>query len=495
MTATRARGGGAPRPRPVPVRMAALLARSRYGGPVVPWDAIVGHAPAKRELAVVVEAVRRTSVAQRLGIGVVKGVLISGPAGSGKTLLATALAGAVERPVYVVPASEADAATVRAVYAALAEVPCVVVWDEADVFLRARWGRDAPEQGRTVAAFCTALDGVEPLRGPITVALTAESEYGLDPAAIRAGRLTTKVTLTLPSRDERRELWARCTARVPVAGPLDLERAADRSVGMSGADIAAAVLVSLGLGMAEGRDAVTPALLDEAILRHHHVEERPITRTTAQLRRDAVHECGHVLYAALTWGVESLASVTLTQTRHGDGRTVLLDAWADEGQLDRRRIRESAGMGLAGMVAEELVYGEEGVSAGCVGDLTRATRVLRHLAVDLGGTPAIGPVDLDVLEHGSASDRGAEAMRAGLWETVRAEAAAQLAATRALLAPGGPPSRASPRGCSPPTTGPCRGPRSPTPCASAGWRSPAEGPPARGEAPPPSRPWRGARQP
>ena len=151
------------------------------------WDDIVGHAPAKRELHIVAAQMRRQSVAERLGIRLVSGVLITGPAGSGKTLLAKALGGEVERPVYVIPASEADATLVRRVYEALAEEQCVVVWDEADVLLRSR--RHVGERrGKTVAAFCSALDGVSPITGPITVCLTAEPEYMLDHSALRAGR-------------------------------------------------------------------------------------------------------------------------------------------------------------------------------------------------------------------------------------------------------------------------------------------------------------------
>jgi AAA+ superfamily predicted ATPase len=143
-------------------------------------------------------------------------VLIMGPAGCGKTMLAKALAGSVERPVYVIPSAEIDARLIRQVYAALAGHPCVIVWDEVDVLLRARWHRASDDGGRNLAAFCAALDGAQPLAGPITLGLTAEDEHLLDRQALRAGRLTTHITLGLPEREERLELWRRYTAGVPL---------------------------------------------------------------------------------------------------------------------------------------------------------------------------------------------------------------------------------------------------------------------------------------
>lgn len=408
-----------------------LLERARWREAPVAWDDVVGHEPAKRELRVVAEQIRRHSVAQRLGLTMTRGILLLGPPGSGKTMLAKALATAVDRPAYVIPAGEVDPRLIRDIYRQLAHEPCILIWDEADVILRARWASNAPNLGRLVASFCSALDGVESVSGPVTVALTAEREHYLDPSALRAGRLTTKVLLEVPNNAERRELWSRAIGRVPVAETIDLTRVAERSVGMTGADIVAAVMVALGLSMVEGHDALTSSLLDEALLRRHHVTER--ARPLADVRRTAVHEAGHAIVAALQLGPGALSSVSLRVSGSSVGRTELVDEWADDARLDRAGLGRVAKVAYGGLVAEELVFGPSHVGQGVVADISRATSIVRRRAVDSGAARDLGVVDLDELERGQLSDRGADAMRVALWEHVRAEVATLLDEVRGLM--------------------------------------------------------------
>lgn len=397
------------------------LDRWRHGGARVIWDDVIGHAAAKRELRVVTEQIRRHSVAERLGLTMVKGVVIFGPPGSGKTMLAKALAAAVERPVYVIPAAEVDAELVRSIYEQLATERCVIVWDEADILLRQRDSHNALDDGRIVAALCSALDGVTPIEGPVTVALTAEPEWSLDRSALRAGRLTTKITLRPPRRAERLVMWQRYAAAVPVVGELDIEEAADRSVGMTGADIEAAVMVALGLSLVDGVDALAQPYLTEALLRQHHVEETP-KPTVDQLQRTAVHEAGHTVWASLYWGPNAVAAVSIREAADANGHTSLTDEIEDANRSTRADWWGQVGMGFAGLVAEELLYGHDEVNGGgCESDIGRATAVVRRLLGELAGSLELGAISVDVIEAGRSSDRGSERMRADLWDLASSE--------------------------------------------------------------------------
>lgn len=409
-----------------------LLERSKYRGARVEWDDVIGHAGAKRELKIVAAQVTRHSVAERLGLALVRGILLMGPPGSGKTMLAKALANAVERDVYVIPAAEADASLIRRVYERLADVSCLIVWDEADVILRARMSARATDSGRTVAAFCSALDGLQSVTSPITIAMTAQAEYGLDDSALRAGRLTTKVSIDFPTRDDRAAILELITRDLPVTAPLDLARAADRSAFMSGADLVAVVHAAIGLSLVDGLDALDPARLEEALARRHHIDERPAP-SLRELQRMSIHESGHAIAATLAWGSASVASMTVGPANQEDGRTTLVEAYQHTSRMDRGTIREAAGVAMAGMVAEELVYGADHVSGGCSGDLTSASRLLRSLAADLGASAIVGPIDIDILEAGDRSDRGSEAMRSLIWHALSGEAAAKLDEIRGTL--------------------------------------------------------------
>lgn len=425
---------GDPRPTETREPVDELLARCRYQGPAVAWDDVIGHAPAKRELAIIAEQHRRPEVALRLGLIPSRGILLMGPPGSGKTMLAKALAAAIDVPVYVIPAAEADARQIREVYDRLSDTSCLVVWDEADVILKRRDGAGGPSREKVVASLCTALDGMRPSAGPITIALTATSEWQLDASAIRAGRISTKVRVELPDREARLRILERHLARVPVIDPMSIEEAADRSSGCSGADLADMVATALGFGMVTGVDAITQAHLNEAILRRGHVVERPVP-SDRELRIRAVHEAGHALIAARLWGPDAVASVTIIAGDDDDGHTQLVDRLRHDGSLSASDLRRMVRYAMGGLVGETLVLGTDGVSVGSEDDLGRATTIIRRLLGRHGMSRAIGPVALDGVERGQMSDRGSEWMRRMLWAEVAHEAREAQAETTALLEP------------------------------------------------------------
>jgi ATP-dependent Zn protease len=405
-----------------------LLERSRYRGPAVTFADVVGHAEAKRELAIVVEQFRRQSVAERLGLTLVKGICIFGPPGSGKSMLAKGLAASIDRPVYVLPTAELEPPVVREIYEHLAGTPCVVIIDEADVVLRDRSLRQA---GRLAAALCAALDGVQPAAGPITIALTAQHEMSLDESVLRAGRLTTKVTINLPGEAERRELWTRYLAVVPRCGEIDLEALVGQSESLSGADIVAVVNVALGLAMVEGLDAVTEPLLLEALGRGHHVVEREEDLTVPDnVWVRAVHEAGHVVCATLVLGADAVFEVSLgSAIRNGH---IAFATGDDAAPPTRSRLVARLAIAHAGLVAEELLLPADEVSAGYSHDLEVATEIALRLVGDLGLDPSFGPLNVDALEAHQLS-RGAEGMRAAFFSAVSRTALGGYRDARCLL--------------------------------------------------------------
>jgi ATP-dependent Zn protease len=410
----------------------SLLERSLYRGDRVSFEDIVGHHGAKRELAVVAEGFRRQATALSLGLTLVKGVVIMGPPGTGKTMLAKALASSVGRPAYILPSAEMTPASLRSVYEALSGVACVVIWDEIQCLIAA-YG-----EARTIAAFCAALDGVQPSSGPITIGLTAEPEHRLDQGALRSGRLTTKVSIIEPDEDERRELWSAAIERVPVVGEIDLDGIADFSEGFTGADIDATLSVALGLAMVEGIDALTPAILDEAVGRRNHVIEVPDRpEPPADQWVEAVHEAGHALYVALTWGPDCVKEVRL-----------LLDGFPSPGTIpeppatlsptSRACLRRRVEITFAGTVAEELVFGPDGVSTGNHDDILQATGIIRSLIEHQQSGDSFPPMSIDALERGRDSDRGSVDMRNQLFDAVASEASRALSEVRVRFTGWGP---------------------------------------------------------
>jgi ATP-dependent Zn protease len=413
-----------------------FLERNRFQDGRIGWDGIVGHDHAKRELQVVAAALTRRDLAERLGVPLVKGVIVTGPSGTGKTLLARAFAGEVDRPVYVLSGADLTAGRIRRVYEVLRDTPSVVVIDEIDLIA----GRSYREsRSATVGALCVAIDGIVPVNGPITIGLTAEDIDDLDPSVVRSGRLTTEIRLDLPDRADRLALWHLYTAPLPASEPLDLEMAADRSQGMTGADVAAISRAAAGLALADGLSAVTGAHLDEALERRGLVR-RPPVRGSVDRHQVSIHEAGHAVFAFTVLGRDSLNEAVISRAGRGEGHVSLRTEWGEESGWRTREWRQEAQLSLAGIVAEDLVLPGGHASFGSEKDIATATDiVLRAHAAGL--VSGFGRVSTERIERGPDPDsydqRGSESMRSALWESVRSEMRAAEAACRAVLEPQG----------------------------------------------------------
>jgi cell division protease FtsH len=416
-------------------KIARFLERARFTGLPLDWNDIVGHEHAKRELRVVASALIRRDLAERLGVPLVKGIVVTGPPGSGKTLLARAFASTVDRPVFVLSASDLTPSRIRRVYELLADIPSVVVIDEIDIIARRAYGRD--NRSRTVGALCVALDGVIPMTGPVTIGLTAEDIGDLDRSVVRSGRLTTEIRLEPPDRDERTALWQRSTADIPSTGDLDLATAVDRTQGLTGADIAAIALAAAGLALADGLDRLDQAHLDEALDRRGLVR-RPPARDGIDRHDVAIHEAGHAVFAFSVLGRTALNEAVIARSGRGEGHVSLSTEWTEETGWHGRRWRLSAQLNLAGIIAEELLVTDGQPSFGSERDIAAATDIVLR-AHAAGVVPGFGRISTERVERGPNADsydeRGSEAMRRALWNSVQAEVAAGERAAREVLGP------------------------------------------------------------
>jgi SpoVK/Ycf46/Vps4 family AAA+-type ATPase len=401
--------------------MAALIESWRYRGQPTPWSAIVGHQAQIRRCQELVEKLNRTEEELgRLRIRVGAGLVITGPAGVGKTLLGRALASAAGRPVIVPPTAELTPALITRLYAQLAKAePAVVILDEAEGIIGAGWMTTDAETRRALLA---ALDGVtKPQRGPITIALTTEE--GLDEAATRPGRLAPRLVLSAPTAEERRVLLQRATADLPTAGQIDLEVLVERTATWTGAELVMAVEEACTRSLIDHSDALRLDLLLEVIGERYVVEdERPVQPQLVEAV--AIHEAGHAVFGELTWP----GQVAVMRIDAGSGNT-RLDETGLNRPHDARELQLLAQMGLAGAAAEQLANGREATTDGDRSDRAAATSHLID-ALDIGR-----PYDLGTVEMGTASDRGSERMRAAQHVALEAAAHQAQAEVLAKLAP------------------------------------------------------------
>ena len=383
--------------------IAALIESWRYRGPSVQWAEVVGHTAQIARCMELVETISRAPAdLERLRLRVGAGLVITGPTGVGKTLIARALATALGRDVVIPPTSELTAETIRRMYEQLGrdEKPVVVVLDEAEALIGGTWSPGQDPAGQK--ALLAALDGIQRREGsPVTVAVTTTPVAQLDPAAIRPGRLAPRLVLEPPTAEERAELLARTIEGLPTEGEIALQTVVDRTVGWTGAELLTAVEDACSRSLIDGSDALREDLLLQVIAERYVIQDVPQADEKASLRV-AVHEAGHVLFGFQMFP-GAIASV---QLRGRMGWTALIDGF-------ERRIRDSGGLrglaelALAGDVAEVVVFGPGGGSEGSEHDKARATELLWGLI------QARKPYHPTVLEQGQASDRGSERMRAG----------------------------------------------------------------------------------
>ena len=362
---------------------------------------VAGVDEAKAELVEIVDFLKNPKKYQRLGGRIPKGVLLVGQPGTGKTLLARAIAGEADVPFFTLSGSEfvemfvgVGASRVRDLFEqAKDKAPCIIFIDELDAIGKSRAGSTGfvgghDEREQTLNQLLAEMDGFDSSKGVIIIAATNRPEV-LDQALLRPGRFDRQVVVDKP--DVRgREAILRLHARNVVLGPsVDLGVIAARTPGFAGADLANIVNEAALLAARKDKNAVEMADFEEAIDRVvAGLEKR--SRVLSDKERDIVahHEMGHAFVAASVAHADPVHKVTIIPRGIAAlGMTYQLPT-EDRFLMTRSELEDRIAVLLGGRVAEELVYGE--VSTGAHNDLERATDLARLMVMKYGMSERVG---------------------------------------------------------------------------------------------------------
>ena len=363
---------------------------------------VAGIDEAKAELTEIVDFLKDPQKYRRLGGRIPRGVLLTGPPGAGKTLLARALAGEAQVPFFSISASEfvelfvgVGASRVRDLFTQAKEAaPAIIFIDELDAIGRSRagaiggFGGGHDEREQTLNQILTEMDGFDPSVGVIVISATNRPEV-LDPALLRPGRFDRRVAVLAPDTVGRRKILEVHTRSVPLADDVDLDRLAATTAGMVGADLANVVNEAALTAARRAHEAVTMSDLHDALEKLVLGTERRILLSPEERRRTAYHEAGHAIIGMLTPGADPVRKVSIIPRGIALGVTLSAPE-ADRFSYDRRYLLGKIKVALGGRVAEELVFDD--ITTGAQNDLKQVTELARNMVGLWGMSDVIGPV-------------------------------------------------------------------------------------------------------
>jgi cell division protease FtsH len=376
--------------------------RSELGETHVTFADVAGIDEAKAELTEVVDFLEHPERYERLGGRVPRGVLLMGAPGTGKTLLARAVAGEAGVPFFSSSASEfveaivgIGASRVRDLFKqAKAAAPAIIFIDELDAIGRSRSAGVGPfaggndEREQTLNQILTEMDGFASDEAVIVLAATNRSEV-LDPALLRPGRFDRHVTVPPPDAAGRRAILAVHTRSLPLAPDANLDRIAASTPGMVGADLANLANEAALLAARRRHETVTQADFTDALEKILLGAPRGIVLSEPEKRRTAYHEAGHALVGMLTPGADPIRKVSIIPRAATLGVT-LSTPDAERTNYEAEYLTVRIQIALGGRVAEEVVYGS--VSAGAESDIRQLTQLARSMVGRWGMSAAIGPI-------------------------------------------------------------------------------------------------------
>ncbi len=377
---------------------ARMMARDKNK---ITFKDVAGVEEAKDEVQELVEFLKDPKKFQKLGGRIPKGVLMIGSPGTGKTLLARAIAGEADVPFFSISGSDfvemfvgVGASRVRDMFEqGRKSAPCLIFIDEIDAVGRHRGhgvGGGHDEREQTLNALLVEMDGFDAQEGIIIIAATNRPDV-LDPALLRPGRFDRQVTVQLPDVKGREQILKVHAKRVKIAEGVEMDTIARGTPGYSGAELANVINEAALLAARRGLKAITLSELEEARDKvRWGKERRSLALSEKEKENTAYHEAGHALLCEALENTDPVHKVTIIPRGPSLGSTMHLPL-EDKHNHRKKELLDRLVVIMGGRVAEEICFGD--VTSGAFGDIRQATQIARSMICELGMSENLGMVD------------------------------------------------------------------------------------------------------
>ena len=369
----------------------------------VTFDDVAGVQEAKEEVEEVVDFLRDPSKFQKLGGLIPRGILMSGSPGTGKTLLAKAIAGEAKVPFFSISGSDfvemfvgVGASRVRDMFEqAKKSAPCIIFIDEIDAVGRSRgvgMGGGNDEREQTLNQLLVEMDGFSGNEGVIVIAATNRPDV-LDPALLRPGRFDRQVVVPLPDIKGREQILKVHLKKVPLGDDVKPNLIARGTPGFSGADLANLVNEAALFAARADKKVVDMNNMENAkdkVLMG--AERRSMVMTDDEKRCTAYHEAGHAIVGRLVPEHDPVYKVTIIPRGRALGVTMFLPE-RDQISISKRKLESQLSSLYGGRLAEEIIFGADAVTTGASNDIERASSIARNMVTQWGFSENLGPLN------------------------------------------------------------------------------------------------------